>query len=185
MIYVWAIPDYYPQSLIGEYNRDTSPDRFLFVQGKKIVGQSVPSFTFATQSEALKKYDVLPNSTMIPLVSERVGHMLTRLTLDDVQLIPALIYARGKELLGFSLVNVLHRVASIDHGASNYVFIPGTKQIMKFTRLCFKPNALGSHHIAREAEYNSFILASETVKVLFDTERVIGHAFIPPAEIKP
>jgi hypothetical protein len=186
MIYLWRIPNEYPESLIGEYDKECSPDRFLFVQGKQIGnGSAVPSFRFTGNPEALRKYDVLPNSTMIPLVSERVAQILTRVCRNDIELLTASVHAAGEKLSGFCLVNVLPRVASVDHGGSNFIFIPGTKQIMKFNRLKLKSDALGAHHLAREVEFNSFILVSEILKQVFDSERVTGHAFAPPEAIKP
>lgn len=186
MIYLWRIPNEYPESLIGEYDKECSPDRFLFVQGERIGdGNAVPSFTFTGEPEVLKKFDVLPNNTMIPLISERVAQILTRVCRNDVELLTASVCAAGGKLSGFSLVNVLPRVASVDHGGSHFVLIPGTKQIMKFNRLRLKSEAMGTHHLAREAEFNSFILVSETLKQVFDSERVTGHAFVPPEAIRP
>src|SRR5688572_6290504 len=171
MIYLWRIPNDYPASLIGEYDEKSSPDRFLFVQGKRIGdGDAIPAFTFRGGPKVLRKYDVLPNSTMIPLVSERVAQILTRVCYNDVEFIKASVVAAGERLAEFCLVNVLPRVASVDHSCSNFLCIPGTKQIMKFNRLRVKPEALGSHHLAREVEFNSFILVSETVKQAFRSE---------------
>jgi hypothetical protein len=186
MIYLWRIPNEYPESLIGEYEKESSPDRFLFVQGKRIGNcNAVPAFTFTGDPEILREYDVLANSTMIPLVSERVARILTRVCSDDLELLTASVHAAGEPVSGFSLVNVLPRVASVDHRGSNFIFIPGTQQIMKFNRLKLKPDALGAHHLAREVEFNSFILVSDRLKEVFDAERVTGHAFIPPDAIKP
>jgi hypothetical protein len=185
VIYLWKIPDDYPASLIGTYDKDRSPDRFLFIQGQRF-GKSpdVPSFTFSAKSESLRKYDVLPNSTMIPLVSARVAKILEQLCQGDVELIPANVSARDEKLEDYSLLNILPRVASVDHSASKFVCIPGTTQIMKFTELTVRPNALGSHHLAREKEYKSFILVSETLKGRFESERVTGHVCVPSHEFK-
>jgi hypothetical protein len=186
MIYLWRIPNNYPESLIGEYDKECSPDRFLFVQDKQIGnGNAVPSFKFTGDPDVLRKYDVLPNSTMIPLVSERVARILTCACRNDIELLTASVHVGGETLSGFNLVNVLPRVASVDHGGSSCIFIPGTKQIMKFNRLAVKSDALGTHHLAREQEFNSFILVSETLKQVFDSERVTGHAFVLPDKIKP
>src|SRR6185436_16529586 len=186
MIYLWKIPDEYPEELIGEYVREKSPDRFLFHHGKPIPQRDlVPSFTFTAEPAVLCEYDVLPNSTMIPLVSERVVQILSHVCPNNFELVKASVSAAGEKLPGFSLVNVLPRVASVDHGGSNFIFIPGTKQIMKFDRLKLKADALGSHHLAREIEYDSFILVSETLKQTFDSERVTGHAFVSPDAIHP
>ena len=32
-IYLWEIPENYPERLIGRYERERSPDRFLFEKG--------------------------------------------------------------------------------------------------------------------------------------------------------
>ena len=77
-------------------------------------------------------------------------------------------------------MNVLPRVASVDLSGSNFIFIPGTKQIMKFNRLKLKPDALGAHHLAREVQFNSFILVSE-IKQVFDSERVTSCICSPLA----
>ena len=186
MIYLWRIPKNSPNSLIGEYDKRCSPDRFLFFKGKRI-GECnpLPSFTFAAEPNVLKKYDVLPNSTMVPLVSERIAKILTREAENDVELIPSIVNSRDEHLPGYSLVNILPRVASVDHFASKFVFIPGTEQIMKFIRLSLKLNALGSHQLAREIEYNAFILVSEDLKTLFESAEATGCEFISPEEIKP
>lgn len=131
------------------------------------------------------KYDVLPNDTMIPLVSERVARILTSLCPDDIELIAANVVAFGEKLLGFSLVNVLPQIASVDYEGSNFVYIPGTKQIMKFSRLKLKPDVLRAHHLARAVEYNSFILASEKLRRAFESEQVTGLEFVPPEALKP
>src|SRR5678815_4663963 len=110
MIYLWRIPNEYPESLIGEYDNKCSPDTFLFFQGKRIgPGNAVPSFTFTGEAKALRKYDVLPNSTLVPLVSERVVEILTHVCPNDVELVKASVSAAGERLPGFSLVNVLPR----------------------------------------------------------------------------
>lgn len=184
MIYLWRIPNEYPESLIGEYDKERSPDRFLYFQGKRIGNsKDAPTFTFEGEPAVLGKYDVLPNSAMVPLVSERVAQILARVCRNDVELIKASVYAGRGILSGFRLVNVLPRVTSVDHCGSSYVCIPGTKQIMKFNRLKLKPDAMGVHHVARESEFNSLILVSQTLKQVFDSEQVTGHAFVPPEAI--
>ena len=186
MTYLWRIPNEYPESLIGEYDKKCSPDRFLFVQGKRI-GQpaSIPSFTFAGEPEALMKYDILPNNTMVPLVSERVARILRGLCPDDIELITANIIAFGEKILGFNLVNILPQIASVDYEGSSFKCIPGTKQIMKFSQLKLKPNVLGAHHLARAVEFNSFILASEKLRLTFNSEHVMGLGFVLPEAFKP
>ncbi|MFA5193784.1 MAG: DUF1629 domain-containing protein [Verrucomicrobiia bacterium] len=189
MIYLWRIPEFYPELLIGEYQRDRSPDRFLFDRGTRVAEDiPAPSFVFNARNARLAvlgRYDILPNSTMVPLVTQRVARVLDEMAGEDIQLIPANVTAGGQLLSGFKLVNVLRLVSSIDHSQSNFVCIPGTKQIAKFNRFRVKPDALGYYHLAREAEYHPFILVSEALKRAFETHNFKGCAFIQPENIKP
>src|SRR6266516_2382717 len=127
MVFLWTIPDEYPQELIGKYLRDRSPDRFLFRKGEELpMPVGVPQFEFDAPLTDLRSFDVLPNSTQIPLVASNVAGLLLALCAGDIQLIEADVVARGQKLEGFKLVNVTHLVSCIDHNGSDYSFIPAT-----------------------------------------------------------
>jgi len=187
MNYLWEIPDEYPEKFLGEYLREESPEEFLFRQGKHISPEfGSPSFKFKGASRVLSTYDVLSNSTAIPLVSERLGHALAELAKADVQLIPANIKTHDGLLSGYNLVNVLSLSPCIDYGESDFIYIPGTKRIMKFNRLGLKPNALGNHHLARDEEYrSSFLFVSEALKRAFEQNKFKGCSIVGPETIKP
>jgi hypothetical protein len=186
MIYLWETSDEFGDEMVGEYLVEKSPDRFLFRQGKPFDQAGLtPSFKFTSEAEQLAILDMLPNNALIPLVSSRMAKMLMEICPQDIELVPSEVSASGKRLAGFSIVNVLFSMAGIDHENSRYVYIPGTKQIMKFNRLRLKPNALGSHDLSRDIEYRAFIFASEKIKKILESERVKGCTFVPPESLRP
>jgi hypothetical protein len=186
MIYLWKIPDDYPQEFIGRYARKTSPDRFLFLKGTTVPsGGSPPQIEFDISRNELMEFDVLPNSAMVPLVSERVSEMLSQLCPNDIQLIETKVLANGKEVGGYKLLNATRCVNCVNHSDSDYVFIPNTDAIMKFNRLRLKDDCMAGHHIARETEYVSYLYVSEQVKGAFDSNKWQGCAFFPPESVHP
>jgi hypothetical protein len=186
MIFIWNIPDEYPEELIGEYLRDRSPDRFLFLRGQSFpTDLGTPHFAFHGKADMLRAYDILPNNAMVPLISRRAADIVMKLCPSDVQLLPANVMTTGGPLSGFMVVNIVSMVSKVDHQNSTYVCIPGTKQIMKFNRLRFNSETLEPHHLARETEYRAFLLVSETLKRTFEAQGFKGHAFVSPETIKP
>jgi len=186
MTYLWEIPDDYPEKFLGEYLQDESPDCFLFFQGKHLLPDvGLPNFRFKVSSRALQKYDVLSNSTAIPLVSERLANVLKQLAQEDVQLLPANIQTSDGAMLGYQLVNVLNLVPGIDYGQSDFIYFHGTKRIMKFNRLGLRPEALGDRHLARDEEYKSFLIVSDTLKRTFESKGFKGCGIVGAETIKP
>ena len=56
-IYLWVIPENYPEKLIGRYERERSPDRFSFRQGKYLSNSqisSVPIIKFNSPKKQLE-----------------------------------------------------------------------------------------------------------------------------------
>lgn len=184
MIYLWRIPTDYPEELIGHYMRKESPDRFLFRKGEELPSSiAIPRFEFNAPAAKLEQYDVLPNSTQIPLVSPKVAESLRGLCPNDIQLFEANIIASGQEIQGFKLLNATHLVSCVDHANSDYSFIPGTDAIMGFKKLKLVYDGLKKHHIAREAEYKSYLYVTEQVKGVFDSNKWQGCAFFPPESV--
>jgi len=184
--YLWRIPEEYPSNLIGEYDRTSSPDRFLFLQGaalRQIMG--VPTFRFRSSQAELLPFDVLPNDATVPLISVRAASLLRNLCPADFQLLPAKIAADDGEFDGYSILNVVVKISAIDHAQSSFNFIPGTKQIMKVNRLRCRSDVIGTHHLARESDYPPYLWASEKVKTTFSDSRIKGCAFCDPEEMRP
>jgi hypothetical protein len=78
MVYLWKIPDDYPESLLGEYDRDRGPDRFAFKQGRPLdeSPSQRPRFRFACAAAKLSKLHDLGNNALVPLVSPFVAEVL-------------------------------------------------------------------------------------------------------------
>lgn len=166
MIYIWEIRDDYPESLIGEYDRERGPDRFSYKQGK-ILGElptSPPRFRFDASSKSICSLNDLANNAMVPLISSSVAAILARTCPDEVQLVPAEIICKDRAVDGYSIVVVTRRVLGLDHALSKYDCIPGTQAIMRFESAVYKKDCLGELNIARDEEYLSNILVSERLR---------------------
>ena len=186
MIYLWKMPDDYPQEFIGRYVRQSSPDRFLFLKGIPISSRiSLPHIEFDIPPNKLAEFDILPNSAMVPLVSGRVSEVLSKLCPNDVQLIDAEVIANGCRVEGYKLLNATQLVSYVDHDNSDFVFIPNTDAIMKFNQLRLTPKCMVDHEIARETEYTSYLYVSQQVKQAFEANKWQGYAFLPPESVHP
>ena len=162
MIYFWKIADNYPETLLDEYDRERGPDRFGFKQGKRCeTGVERPRFIFKATVGALWAKCDLGNNDMVPLVSPRVGRVLSEICGDEVQLIPCEIEARDGIMDDYSIVVVTNKVRGLDHEQSSYTCIPGTKSVMRFSRAVYASGCLGELSAARDEEYLSNLLISE------------------------
>jgi hypothetical protein len=163
VIYIWKICDDYPDSLIGEYDRERGPDRFSYKQGKKLdaIPASAPRFRFNASINALSAMNVLANNAMVPLVSSRVAAILSESCPNEAQLIPAEVVCKDGVIDGYSIVVVTNRVRGLDHAKSKYKCMPGEKAIMRFESAVYKEDCLGSLSLARDGEYLSNLLVSE------------------------
>lgn len=165
MIYLWKILDDYPENLIGEYDREKSPDRFLFKKGELLPSIiDIPVFHFKATLPKLKGFDDLANNALVPLISDQLADFLFKLCPKDIQLIDTVVYANKEKTLEYKLLNAVNKVSGIDHNASEYLTVPGTKQIMKFKKLKYKEDCLGDLYIARDAEYLSNLIISKTLR---------------------
>ncbi len=63
MVYLWKIPDEYPEKLIGEYDRENSPDRFIFKKGEILSSDlAKPVIMFDVSVQDLRELDDLANN---------------------------------------------------------------------------------------------------------------------------
>jgi hypothetical protein len=182
---IWQIPESYPEPAIGEYDRAASPDRFLFQQARPLNDLPPPSIRFDVRADQLRKFDCLAHSGMIPLVSQRLSAVLSRVCPDDVQLFPAVVRAVDAELAGYSLVNATREVAAVDYADSSVVPIPGTDAVMKFNRLRHRLGVFDGIHIARERDYHSHLLISESLAGELLRMGFTGLQFTHPEEVHP
>lgn len=124
----------------------------------------------------------IPNSASLPLVSSDAAKLIWELQGIQVQEVPALVMCSDGQF-PCVLLNPLQTVPAVDWASSKAVFIPGTKQVMKFNRLQLIPEALGNMPIARLDEFRPFILVSEGVKQAFASSALCE--FELPSCIKP
>jgi hypothetical protein len=182
---IWDIPESYPERAIGEYDRACSPDQFLFLKGRPLGDAPPATIRFSVRADRLRKFDCLAHSGMIPLVSQRLASVLARVCLDEVQLFPAVVHASDTELTGYSLVNATHEVAAVDYSKSSFVPIPGTDAVMKFNRLRHLSGAFDGIHIAREQDYHSHLLVSESLAEELLRIGATGLRFTQAEEVHP
>ena len=186
MAVIWHISDEYPEEAIGEYDRFVSPDRFLFLRGAQLESpQGLATFRFKVPASKLVAYECLPNNAMVPLVGPHIAQILELLCPGDIQLFPAHVYTADADLHDYRLLNATHCVKAVDRGQSAWVSILGTQAIMKFNRLRHLPDCMSGHHIARDADYHSHLLISETLHSELKKLRFRGIQFTQPEEIHP
>lgn len=174
MRFLWRIPDDYPETLIGEYQKEIAPDRFDLQKGKFLgCDWGVPAFEFQATCKELRKFDDLANNAMVPLVSNRIAKFLNQSLVELVELIPASIKTQDGNLDGYSVVNVLHLGESVDRQKSQYTCIPGTEQPMSFSKLEFLGNP-DSKMIIREKIYPGFIVVTDAFKQVCDEQNWNG-----------
>ena len=185
-MFILRIPDDFPIAMIGEYLKDSSPDRFIYRRATSVADNGgVPRFSFSATIKALMRFDVLPNNTMIPLVSKRVARILDEICSTDYELIPAEVNACNGKLEDYCLLNILARVSMIDRAKSSLVMVPGTNKIIKVEKLECLMDGMQNHHLARDYDYMSYIWFSKTLKDAFESSNIKACQFIAPNEVHP
>ena len=182
MVYIWRVPEDYPQSLFGEYQREGAPDRFLLKRGEHLPAQfGVPVIRFDGVIADLRKFDCLANNALVPLVNARCAAILTEVASKDVQFIPTRVEAADGVTDEFSLLNVTSKVKCIDRERSVFSFVPGTQQIMSFRKLEYFESCLGEHRLARDSDYLGHLLLDDAASMRL--RGCTGIALRRPSEI--
>ena len=184
MTYLWRVSDDCPQSLIGEYQREESPDRFLFKKGETVpetVG--LPVIKFNASIEKLCEFDCLASSVMVPLINARFAAILQEVVPSDIQLVKAHLIGMDGDTEEFVLMNVTSKVNGIDRDQSEFKYVPGTQQIMSFRKLNYLEGCLGRHGLARDVEYLSHLLVSDSVAGRLISEGLVGIEVVKPTEM--
>jgi hypothetical protein len=184
--HLWFTPSNFPSRLLGSYDHENSPDYLSLMQATPIEEtHPTPLFKFTAPQRRLAKFDVLPNSIMVPLISSKVASLLAQICPHDIQLIPARIKTSDVSIDDHFLLNVVTAISGIDHARSSVEVIRGTKHMVKVNCLRYFPRAVRDHHLARESEYCTFLWASDEVVRRFAREKIKGCAFEPPEAIHP
>lgn len=184
MTYIWKIQDSYPGSCIGSYDRETGPDRFLLKNACDLSAEAKPwRFVFQCTVQRLRKFDDLVNNAMVPLVSSRLADLVSSVAGSDIQLLPTEIHARDGDVQDYCLLNALFRVPAIDRSRSEFWTIPGFQEIMGFHRLVLMDECLNEHHIARCAEYASYLLVSDSLASVLMEAKMTGFKLTQPCDM--
>lgn len=181
-MYLWRTADYLPDELVGELDRESTPDRFVFLRGESAKDRlGFPTFKCPVPSHNLARFDVLPNNAMVPVVSSRLAELLRQQCPDDVEFIPTKIVCVDRDVTDYVLVNIVALIGGIDLTESRYVCITGTTKIRKVLRLVSIPGALGAHGLARDSYYGRYVWASADLRSYLEMNAIRGVDFVDPA----
>lgn len=186
MIYLWQKPENCTNKLIAEYRRDLSADRFLFLNGTFVEKERIDKpiiFDHEMIKEKISRYDCIPNNSNSPLVNQRIVDILMEHAPAEVQFFDAEVHCKDGVLTHYKLLNVTATFVGIDHEQSIYTKLEGTDVLMEIRKLVYKTGCMGAHYIARDKECFTNILVSETIKQLFEQEKIRGVWFVTPEEL--
>ncbi len=184
-IYLWEIPEDYPEELIGKYEQEYSPDRFLFRQGEPLLSIQVassPIIKFEAYEKDVSKFDCLQNSSAIPLVNERLANLIVGQANKDIQLFDVKVKCIDGDLEGYKILNVTHAMKGIDHELSSYTKMKQADAILGFKSLVYKNGCMGEHQLARDEEYKGHLLVGQKIHDAFKTHNVTGVWLVTPEE---
>jgi hypothetical protein len=186
MIYSWKTPERYPNRLIAAYNEEISMDRFIFRRGTQLKSEQIDKpiiFDLRVKQTDIIKYDCIPNNSSSPLVNQKVVGLLLRLTHDDVQFFDTEVRCKDGILTEYKLLNVTSTIIGIDHDKSICQMMKNSPSvILGFKYVTYKSGCMGSHKIARDAEYLGNLLVSEEIKQVFEKEKIKGVWLVRPEE---
>ncbi|WP_131777829.1 imm11 family protein [Legionella fairfieldensis] len=186
MIYLWQKPKNCTNKLIAEYDREHSPDRFLFLDGVRLANEKVDKkivFIHEMLQAKISGYDCIPNNSSSPLVNQKIVDLLLELAPADVQFFDTEVHCKDGILTNYKLLNVTSTIVGIDHEKSIYTKMAQADAIAGFRYLTYRPGCMGNHKIARDEEYKSHLLVSEEIKQVFEKEKIKGIWFIKAEDL--
>ncbi|WP_291581513.1 imm11 family protein [Clostridium sp. UBA6640] len=177
MIWIWSIPDEWPNKRIGIALKNTGTDRFEFLEGKILDENTTvcPNVVFDCEEKFLS--DVLPNSGSLLIVSRRVLNIIENLCKCDYQVFEANIFVGKNKVNGYYLLNILNPIEILDKSKSVFVTMKNSNAIFKFRKIVYKEDDLINHSIARNADYVPHVLVSQELKEIFEKEKIKGVEF--------
>lgn len=177
MLWIWSVPENFPNKRIGEYVKGCGTDRFIFREGRKLTEQIVsPKIVFECSEEHLN--DVLPNSGLLLIVSKKIVDILEQICPHDIQVFEANVYIGEKKIPNFYLLNIVNAVEILDKGKSEYTTIKGTDAILNFKKIVYKFDGLpNNHYIVRNLDYKSHVIVSDVLKEVFERNNIKGVQF--------
>ena len=185
MLYLWEMPEC-AQKFIADYNRELSPDRFLFRKGINLLSDQVnikPVFELKVTRAEIIQYDCIPNISASPLVNQKIVDILLKLAPDDVQFFDAEVKCKDGILTDYKLLNATSKIKGIDRNKSICTMMKQAPDaILGFKYLTYKPGCMGSHKLARDEEYLGNFLVIDEVKQALEKEKIKGVWFVRPED---
>ncbi len=181
MVYLWKIPDDWPEELIGKYVRSESIDRFELTQGTSIAPNSPVVLSFDVPKSNLTCLDDLPNTSMVPVVNSRIADVLWSCASEDCQLLSTRVETSDGVISGFWTVVATKKLPIMDLRRSVFSVIPGTESVMGIQNLVCNKDPLCNAQMARDIQYlpNLFI-SDELYSAIAGFEpRGIGFYIVP------
>ena len=181
MIKLWSIPSGWPNKQIGEIEKKKGTHYINFSIGKMLNANEIVSPTFVFKCNKKNMYDVLPNSGLLPLVSERVISLLLPKFGDSFQFFPADVWNKGVNITGYYIINITKTLHIMDLKKSKYSTMkslgyPG--KILEIERAVYKDDNLGIYGIVRNADYHQDILVDDKIIEIFKENKIKGVEFI-------
>lgn len=174
------------QKFIADYNRELSPDRFLFRKGINLLSDQVnikPVFELKVTRAEIIQYDCIPNISASPLVNQKIVDILLKLAPDDVQFFDAEVKCKDGILTDYKLLNATSKIKGIDRNKSICTMMKQAPDaILGFKYLTYKPGCMGSHKLARDEEYLGNFLVIDEVKQALEKEKIKGVWFVRPED---
>ncbi len=187
-VYLWEIPENYPEKLIGRYERERSPDSYLLEKGVKLKPAQMigtPIVKFSVEKRDIEKYDCLVNSTAIPLVNERLAKLLENIAGDEVQFFCIKIECTDGELDGYKILNLTQSLDVVDYNNSVYTTIDlprGNTILGTIKKLILNSGCLKNHSLARDEKYRRKLFVSQAIYDAFKREKITGVWLPTPDE---
>ncbi|MDO8954159.1 MAG: hypothetical protein Q7V63_04855 [Gammaproteobacteria bacterium] len=181
--YLWEKPGNYPPELLGLYDEEHSPDRFLFRKGIRLSDNDlipIPLIKFKITKQQLRQYECLVNSSEVPVISNRLADLLIEFAGNDIQLCDVKIECINGELEGYKILNIPQTIKGIDHARSSCTKMKLVDRILQINRLFYLPGCMGEHNLAREAEYMGLLLVSQTLYDAFQNKKMTGVRLVEP-----
>ena len=177
MIWIWRIPNKWPNKRIGIVLKNTGTDRFEFLEGKILDENTTvcPNVVFDCEEKFLS--DVLPNNGALLIVSRRVLNIIENLCKCDYQVFEANVFVGKNKVNGYYLLNILNSIEILDKSKSVFTTIKNSNAILKFEKIVYKEEDLINLSIARNADYLQHVVVSQELKEVFEKEKIKGVEF--------
>lgn len=177
MIWLWRIPNNWPNKRIGTIIEGSGTDRFEFGKCNRLKGKNVicPQIIFECEEKYL--YDVLPNDGRLIIVSQKVLDILDDFCNGDFEKFDANIYVKNKKINGYYLINILNKLDILDKEKSSFDTIGDSDVILGIENLVYKYDNLGENNIVRNKNYLLHVLVSDKLKKIFDNLKIKGVEF--------